>query len=378
LLELRIQEYAASPQISGFFKKLLKGEQELIQLKRRRVLTQASRFTTAVLLILGGVAGVKLMTERAEKERIAAAEQAERKRVAAAERAEREKAAAAEHAEREKAAAAERRVKLISEGKLVCDSEGRALYLIPRGTFQMGFERGHYSEKPVHSVNVGAFFMGETEVTYGDWKSVTEWAKGHGYEFSNSGAGPSDKHPVTGVNWYDAVKWCNAKSEREGLSLCYSLAGGVYRRGEEKGVICKWDADGYRLPTEAEWEKAARGGLTGKQFPNGDTLEKSDANFNGSGTVEVGKYPANGYGLRDMAGNVREWCWDWYFMEFYRGNHGDNPKASYNEWCTSRVNRGASWNSGGADGCRSSFRFSDNPNDRGDRIGFRLARIPAR
>ena len=223
-------------------------------------------------------------------------------------------------------------------------------------------------EKPVRQVSVAAFFMGETEVTFGEWVSVLGWAKVNGYAFSNEGSGTSDKHPVTDVSWYDTVKWCNAKSEKEGLTPCYRGNGGIYRRGTEDGVTCDWGTNGYRLPTEAEWEKAARGGLVGKKIPNGDSLEKTDANINGLGTVEVGKYPANGYGLRDMAGNVWEWCWDWYGTP-YAG--GIDPRGAGTG--SFRVLRGGSW-SNYAFRARSANRNYFTPSVAYDGFGFRLAR----
>jgi formylglycine-generating enzyme required for sulfatase activity len=195
---------------------------------------------------------------------------------------------------------------------------------IPAGSFLMGtasraeYEAGMHSR--IHEAWVNSMLIATTVVTLREWKLVSEWAKVQGYVFTNEGKGVSDKHPVTAVSWYDAVKWCNAKSEMEELVPCYKINGAVYRIGEEASVTCDWDAYGYRLPTEAEWEKAARGGLVGKKYPNGDLLGEKDAHFGacyGVGRpVEVGKYPANGYGLYDMVGNVAEWCWDWHDEDY--------------------------------------------------------------
>ncbi len=234
----------------------------------------------------------------------------------------------------------------------------------------MGSTNGRADEKPVHSVQVNAFFIAETEVTWGEWRSVLDWAKSHGYEISE-GKGTSDKHPVTDVSWYDSVKWCNAKSEKEGLRACYQVNGGVYRKGEAGTVRCDWNANGYRLPTEAEWEKAARGGLAGKKYPHGDSLEKKDANFHGSGTVEVGRYAPNGYGLRDMAGNVWEWCWDRYGVYSLGGGAAlMNPQGP--EQGSYRVIRGGNWN-GSAESCAVAARNRLNPEYRYYNRGFRVA-----
>jgi len=122
------------------------------------------------------------------------------------------------------------------------------------------------------------------------------------------------------------------------------------------------------LPTEAEWERAARGGLASKPFPNGDALIKGDANFDGTGTVEVGKYAANGYGLYDMAGNAYEWCWDWF------GPYGlgsDDPRGAEKGVC--RVFRGGSWLNGAAY-WGSARRYYNSPDSRYSSMGFRLAR----
>ena len=174
--------------------------------------------------------------------------------------------------------------------------------LIPAGEFQMGdvFNEGDSNERPVHTVYLDAFYMDAHEVTVGQYKQFVE-ATGHRAPDWNRVAAyaPTDEHPIIFVSWNDAVAYC------------------------------EWA--GKRLPTEAEWEYAARGGLDGKRYPWGDEApDRSRANFNGmeGGTTPVGKYAANGYGLYDMAGNVWEWCSDWYGSGYY----------------ASRVLRGGSWN----------------------------------
>src|ERR1019366_856521 len=155
--------------------------------------------------------------------------------------------------------------------------------------------------------------------------------------FDNHGSGKATNHPVNTLNWYDMVKWCNARSQQAGLTPVYYTDAGltqVYTSGEVT-VYVNWAAKGYRLLTEAEWEKAARGGLSGQRFPWGNSISESQANYYGATgsysydlglngynaafatggypyTSPVGYFAANGYGLYDMAGNVFEWCWDWY------------------------------------------------------------------
>jgi sulfatase modifying factor 1 len=257
-------------------------------------------------------------------------------------------------------------------------SEGMAL--IPAGPFQMGDDR---VGGPVHTVTVSAFAMDKWEVSIELWESVRAWGNAHGYDLVARG-GFGAKHPVHRVSWFDVVKWCNARSEKEGRVPAYYEDGAmtqVYRSGEKVPAGVKWDT-GYRLPTEAEWEKAARGGVAGKLYPWG-TDEINPTLFNCSesnkgGTTPVGSYGANGYGLYDMAGNVWEWCWDW---------HGDYAQTAQTDprgpsSGTLRVIRGGSWNNyRGAVHCRVAVRDAADPglrfNDfRNDFIGFRSVLPP--
>ena len=265
----------------------------------------------------------------------------------------------------------------------------QTLARIPAGRFSMGdsFGEGAGTERPVRQVTVSAFYFGKTEVTKQQWDEVKDWAAGHGYSDLSAGEGKAANHPVTGVNWWDAIKWCNARSELEGLVPCYAVGGSPMRVGTEIPEV-NWSAKGYRLPTEAEWEKAARGGLSEKRFPWGDTISHSLGNYNssssaaydvsptrgnhpsyGRGTSPVGSFAANAYELQDMAGNVWEWCWDWYGT--YALGPQSDPKGAVSG--LSRVFRGGGW-SGDARGCRAADRYGYDPGGQGYYLGFRVVR----
>ncbi len=256
------------------------------------------------------------------------------------------------------------------------DDFNQTFKLVPAGTFQMG--ESVLGALPVHAVNVPGFYMAETEVRFGEWKSVKEWARDHGYDFSNAGSAADDDKPVASVDWYDAVKWCNARSERAGVKPCYYTeetrsTTEVYRKGRKdlSVLMVDWEATGYRLPTEAEWERAARGGLEGKKFPHGDSIASSDANFSSKAAESVRTYPANSFGLSEMAGNVWEWCWDWFGEdEQFEGLAQDprGPGAGQR-----RVARGGGWDDG--PGCCSVYyRNGAWPEYSSDARGFRLVR----
>jgi len=244
--------------------------------------------------------------------------------------------------------------------------------LIPAGSFTMGncmsASEGWSDELPLHTVYVNAFFMEKNLVTKSLWDTVYQWAIGHGYSFDYAGSGKGANHPVHTINWYDCVKWCNARSEKEGrVPAYYTNAGlGVRYRSGQVAPYVNWSS-GYRLPTEAEWEKAARGGSSGQRFPWGNTISWSQANYYayplsaGGGyaydvnptqgyhptfndgvypyTSPVGYFASNGYGLYDMAGNVWEWCWDWYGA--YSSGSQTDPRGPTSG--SSRVIRGGCW-----------------------------------
>jgi formylglycine-generating enzyme required for sulfatase activity len=217
----------------------------------------------------------------------------------------------------------------------------QGMVYIPAGAFQMGdsFHEGSAAELPPHNVFISAFFMDKYEVYKEQWQDVYAWALGHNYDFNHAGAFSGAGFPVTSISWFDAAKWCNARSEKEGYTPVYYndvAQTSVYRAGQFFNMpnsVVKWNANGYRLPTEAEWEKAARGGLNGMRFPWGDNINGGNANYASSGdpyddgTTPVGYYNGgqspggtnmvNGFGLYDVAGNVSEWCWDSFSTTFY-------------------------------------------------------------
>jgi formylglycine-generating enzyme required for sulfatase activity len=243
----------------------------------------------------------------------------------------------------------------------------RGMTLIPAGVFTMGDAR---VVGPVHPVDVSAFAIDRTEVTTALWREVQSWGLEHGYDLTAGGSWGSD-HPIHSVNWFEVVKWCNARSEKEGLTPAYYLDEAktqIYRTGDKVPFV-NWKA-GYRLPTEAEWEKAARGGVKGKLYPWADSEGISDARLNYNNkfgrTTPVGSYPSNSYGLHDMAGNVWEWCWD-SPAEYPIGLVTD-PRGPASG--SARLVRGGGWGNAAVN-CRVASRFNILAENRGDFVGFR-------
>src|SRR5579863_6195741 len=192
------------------------------------------------------------------------------------------------------------------------------LVLIPAGWFAMGSEDGQENERPVHRVWIDSFYLGECPVTNDEYAAFLRAA---GSELPSLWGDPRfnyPKQPVVAVSWYEAVKYCEWLSEISGRK--------------------------YRLPTEAEWERAARGGLEGKLFPWGDDPPQSLANYGErwkTGPEPVRTSSPNGFGLYDICQNVHEWCSDWYQPDYYAHSAQRNPQGPGTG--QRRASRGGSW-----------------------------------
>jgi formylglycine-generating enzyme required for sulfatase activity len=296
---------------------------------------------------------------------------------------------------------------------------------VPDDEFEMGdhFEEGESNELPVHSVLIDAFFMSKFEITNSQYCDYLNDANSLGLIEVRSGvvyASPAgtdpycDTHsadtdsqidfsdpnfsvrekggrdmsddPMVEVSWYGAVAYCNWRSQQEGYQTCYNIS--------DPNWPCDFSKHGYRLATEAEWEYAARGGLSGKRFPwNDPNISHSEANYYAapgsypydenptSGyhpdwndeiypyTSVVGSFWPNGYGLYDMAGNVWEWCNDWLDLTYYDTSPYDNPEGPASG--TYRIHSGGGWLND-TYRCRIADRYGSRPHNRGGHFGFRI------
>ena len=243
---------------------------------------------------------------------------------------------------------------------------GVAMQFIPGGTFLMGSESESSDEAPAHSVTVGSFLMDQFEVYHelfvkAELPNPSRWQD-------------NPRKPVEQIRWRDAKEYCNERSRMEGLDLCYDES--------KAGWPCNFEANGYRLPTEAEWEYAARAGAQGRYTFEDVSKIKQFAWFEENAnqkTYPVGVKKANAWGLYDMAGNVSEWCQDVYQADYYQSSPSENPRGpEASSETPKRVMRGGSWKSS-VDMCRVTFRQGQQTGDTDacfytDYCGFRCVR----
>ena len=275
------------------------------------------------------------------------------------------------------------------EGSKIIVPEG--FVLIPAGTFQMGSNVGYSDNKPVHEVTITKpFYMGKYEVTQAEYEKYCSY----GSSSPSSDKGDGDNYPAYYVSWYDALVYCNKRSMAEGLTPCYSISGSTdpekwgtvptSSNNTWNAVVCNWNANGYRLPTEAEWEYAARAedntvaSLTYSGTSDVNKLGEYawySSNSN-SKTHEVGTKKANGFGLYDMSGNVCEWCWNWFTNSYDAEAEGGSDPTGASAG-SSRVSRGGSWVDV-SDYCAVSYRDRNSPSYRYHYYGFRVVRASSK
>ncbi len=225
----------------------------------------------------------------------------------------------------------------------------------------MGSDRGNPDEAPRHAVTVSAFAMDKFEVTQ-DQYAAFEWPDPSHFK--------DPKRPVEQVRWSDAALFCNERSRQEKLEPCY----------DEVSFACNFSASGYRLPTEAEWEYAARAGVDAEyDFGNAPDKLRNFACFSANSNQKtdlVGRKKPNSWGFHDLYGNVLEWCHDAYDPAYYRASPAQDPSGP--EQGEKRVLRGGAWDTG-PEGCRAAARHAEMPGITDacfarDTFGFRCVR----
>jgi len=247
------------------------------------------------------------------------------------------------------------------------------MILVEKGVFAMGDSRGegNINELPVHEVTITYdFLIGKYEVTFDEYDEFCESA-GHQRPADIWEWGRGNR-PVINVSWWDAIAYCNWLSDMEGLPRAYDNEGNLIdKEGTPTNDPSK--VIGYRLPTEAEWEYAARGGTKSKAYRYAGSnilgfVAWHNSNSGGK-TREVGRRSSNELGLHDMSGNVWEWCSDWYDSMYYSRSPSTNPYNS--ESAVYKVARGGCWSSSELT-CRVSARYPFRPDEPSNRVGFRI------
>lgn len=235
----------------------------------------------------------------------------------------------------------------------------QGLVFVKGGTFKMGSRKGTNGEKQVHNVTMSSFYMGKHEISQEEWKKVM----GNDPSFRKG-----NQCPMNFIDWYEAVEFCNRRSEIEGLTPCYT--------GSGDHIICNFAANGYRLPTEAEWEYASSGGLQSQhyKFSGSNDVNEVGWHYNNSFVYfqPLGWKKPNELGIFDMSGNMWEWCWDWYGFDYYCNSPANNPRGPLSG--IRRTARGGSWLNTEEDNLRCAYRGCFRPHRESLNIGFRVAR----
>jgi formylglycine-generating enzyme len=297
---------------------------------------------------------------------------------------------------------------------------GTELLSVGGGTFKMGSDTGDSDAQPVHDVDVSTFRLGKYPIRLVEFQCFVEdagyrtiaeveggsyvwdgdrWNKNPLACWRNPLFEQSPEHPVTCVTWYDAVSFCNWLSLKEGLSQCYSIdssradPNNHYPEHDARWIVeCDFKANGFRLPTEAEWEFAARGGTKSRGFlyagandpetvawyldrraVGGFIVRTQDygQRLNNGTPMPVGRKQANELGLHDLSGNVREWCWDWYGEGYFRDSPRQDPTGPTSG--SFRVNRGGSWQANILSHLETCYRNYGGPGGVFTNLGFRVA-----
>ena len=259
------------------------------------------------------------------------------------------------------------------------------MVLIPAGSFDMGdhFGEGGNSELPVHNVSLSAYYMNKYEVTQLEYETLI------GSNPSNTSYGIGAAYPVNQVSYYDIMVYCNKLSIEKSLTPCYTIDGstnpadwGTIPTSSDdtwNAVICDFSVTGYRLPTEAEWEYAAKGGASWEDHNRySGCIEETDlpdyawySSNSGSTSHEVGTKLPNQLGLYDMSGNLYEWCFDWYGSDYYGISPASNPSGPASG--SYHILRGSNW-AFSASSLRNTYRFYNYPDYLSTYVGFRLVR----